>query len=185
MTYLPSHPEPMIYRAFARAFPSPLDALGPFTECLLYGDGPLTLGERELIAAYVGALSGCDYVHRSHRHAALAHGMDAGIVDSVLDTSSGDPGGDPRLAAALNLVRLLNETPSACDAARIAATIAAGHDEAAIRQIVYLAGYWAMIVRMVDGLGMSGDDAYHAQMGRQLAREAHAIHARLGAERDV
>lgn len=179
MTHLPSHPEPMIYRAFARAHPAPLDALVPFTEALLYGDGPLSFGERETIAAWIGALRGCDYVRDSHRSAALAHGMDAAATDRLLSQRDAGAIGDARLAAALGFVARLLDAPASCDAALVAATMAAGHDEAAIRQLVYLAGYWAMIVCMVEGLGLEGDEAYHAAMGPQLAREAHAIRERL------
>ncbi len=40
----------------------------------------------------------------------------------------------------------------------------------------------ADLVRIVDGLGVSGDEAYHARMGEQLAKEARQKQAELGAD---
>ena len=178
MTHLPSHSRPMIYREFAVEYPEPLARLAPFTEHLLYGPSPFSLGERELLAAYFGALSGCDYVRQSHRHAAIAHGLDPGYVDAVIGDPE-QPEADDPLASLLRFLRILTLQPRRVGQGDVATVLAAGYSDEAVVHAVQLCAYWSLIVRIVEGVGIAGDDDYHERMGPQLAREAREINLRL------
>ncbi len=59
-------------RGLLRFRPETGRPLGELAEVLLRGPGTLTRGERELIAAYVSALNGCQYCSSSHSACAAA-----------------------------------------------------------------------------------------------------------------
>ena len=63
MAFFPSMPDADMKDTLARE-----PAIGiPFSqlnEAVMRGDAPFTAGERELLAAYVSALHGCDYCQR-------------------------------------------------------------------------------------------------------------------------
>ena len=179
MTHLPSHSRPMIYREFAAEFPDPLARLAPYTEHLLYGPSRFSLGERELLAAYFGALTGCDYVRQTHRHAAIAHGLDTAYVDAVIGDPEKPEADDP-LASLLGFLRILTLDPQNVGQAEVAAVLAAGYGDDAVVHAVQLCAYWSMIVRIVEGVGIAGDAAYHERMGPQLVREGREINLRPG-----
>ena len=59
-------------RGLIRFRPETGRPLSELAEVLLRGPGPLTRGERELIAAYVSGLNDCQYCSSSHSACAAA-----------------------------------------------------------------------------------------------------------------
>lgn len=177
MTHFPGLPEAATYREVVARFPEPLRRLDPFTRALLYGPSPFTLGERELIAAFVSALNRCEYCVRSHLPAARAHGLDerlAAVEHGLERLAAGD-----RLLPVLRYLRKVTLEPAAVTESDAQEIVAAGWSEDAILHAACLAGYWGMINRIVNGLGIAADEAYYEAIGPQLAREGQAIHAEL------
>jgi AhpD family alkylhydroperoxidase len=89
MAFLPSMPDADMKRTLAHE-----PAIGiPFSqlnEAVMRGDAPFSAGERELIAAYVSALNGCDYCQCEHAALAAAFGLPVGILAQLLQ--DGDTG---------------------------------------------------------------------------------------------
>ena len=66
MPYLPSLHEDAKLPDVFRAFPSSAAPLLELHEALMRGPSPFSIGERELIAAYVSALNACAYCAGVH-----------------------------------------------------------------------------------------------------------------------
>jgi AhpD family alkylhydroperoxidase len=83
MAFFPSAPDADMKRTLARE-----PAIGiPFSqlnEAVMRGDAPFSAGERELLAAYVSALNGCDYCQCEHVALATAFGLPAGLLAQLL-----------------------------------------------------------------------------------------------------
>jgi AhpD family alkylhydroperoxidase len=57
----------------------------------LRGESPFSAAERELIAAYVSDLNNCDYCHAVHSQTAVALGINANAIATLLsDTARTD-----------------------------------------------------------------------------------------------
>ncbi|CAN0599390.1 unnamed protein product, partial [Laminaria digitata] len=54
-------------------------------EGIMRGDSPLTLAERETIAAYVSGLNACGYCFGAHKAVATEHGMDPAILEAMVE----------------------------------------------------------------------------------------------------
>lgn len=156
--------------------PETAGPLGRLAETLLRGDGSLTRGERELVAAYVSGLNDCDFCAGSHAAAAalqLPDGWD--VVDGVLRDPASAPVGE-KLRALLAVAALVQRggrhvTPEAVEAAR-----AAGASDVEIHDTVLIAAAFCMYNRYVDGLGTwapEGRDAY-LPMAERLVAEGYA-----------
>jgi len=83
MAFFPSMPDADMKHTLARE-----PAIGiPFSqlnEAVMRGDAPFSAGERELLAAYVSALNGCDYCQCEHAALATAFGVPAGLLAQLL-----------------------------------------------------------------------------------------------------
>src|SRR5262245_60815610 len=60
--------------------PETAGPLGALTDALLHSPGTLSLGERELIAAYVSRLNDCSFCYTSHAAIATWHLKDESLV---------------------------------------------------------------------------------------------------------
>ncbi|MDH3595283.1 MAG: carboxymuconolactone decarboxylase family protein [Rhodospirillales bacterium] len=85
MAYLPSLPRDAKLPDVFRAFPSSAAPLLELHEALMRGPSPFSIGERELIAAYVSALNACGYCTGVHGATATAFGLEEGPLESMID----------------------------------------------------------------------------------------------------
>ena len=130
MSFLPSIPNASLLDVF-KAYPELATPLHEFAEALMRGPSPFSPGERELIAAYVSSLNGCDYCRSSHTAVAERFGVPAGVVDDLVKGI--DPAPVPgRLKPILHYVRKLNDAPDQMSQADAHAVYAAGWDETAL-----------------------------------------------------
>jgi uncharacterized peroxidase-related enzyme len=127
--------------AFKPATARPIVAL---VEELLRGTGPLTLAERELIAAHTSQLNDCEFCARTH--AAAASRMD-GIAGPDEEPPS------PRLAALLALAEATVHGGHHVTDELVGTARAAGLVDEEIHDTVLIAAAFCMINRYVDGLG--------------------------------
>ncbi|MGH8918907.1 MAG: carboxymuconolactone decarboxylase family protein [Actinomycetes bacterium] len=75
MTFLPSLPPGAVLLDVFRTRPEVYGPLIDFHQALLRGPSPLSVAERELIAAYVSGLNACGYCHGVHAAPAAAFGV--------------------------------------------------------------------------------------------------------------
>ena len=64
-----------------KRFPKGIDHLLRYHDAILRGSSELSIGERELIAAYVSSLNACDYCAGAHTVIASTYGIDEGLID--------------------------------------------------------------------------------------------------------
>ena len=138
--------------------PATAKPLMGLAELLLRGESPLSRGERELIAAEVSNLNGCQFCYNAHgTHAALQ--LDGGwdVVDAVVTDLDGAPLSD-KLKALLRIAIAVatggkRVTPAMVDAAK---TVDASDVE--IHDVVLIAAAFCMYNRYVDGLATWAPD---------------------------
>lgn len=168
MTYLPSLPEDASLVAVLRRYAGTYRQLLGFHQEIMRGPSPLTAAERETIAAYVSGLNRCQFCYGVHSATATALGIQAGAVSAALDDveTTEVPG---RLAPLLRYVRKLTLAPSTITVGDAQAVYDAGFEERALHDAVAVSAMFNMMNRLVDGLGIVGDEDLFLKSGRILA----------------
>jgi uncharacterized peroxidase-related enzyme len=144
-----------------------------YHEALLRGPSPLTVAERELIAAFVSGLNACGYCHGVHTATAEAFGVPSGTLESLLADIETAPVED-RMRPVLRYVRKLTEQPSKVTPADAEAVLDAGWDERVLHDAASICGLFSLMNRLVDGLGVSAGPDYLALSARRLADIGYA-----------
>ncbi|SMH56567.1 carboxymuconolactone decarboxylase family protein [Maritimibacter sp. HL-12] len=153
MRVFPSIPgEPELSSVFRR-FPHTAAPLLEYHDRLLRDPSPLTVAERELIAAYVSGLNACTYCHGAHTVAAAAFGIDETVFAGLLadlDTAAVDD----RIKPILAYVRKLTLSPARMIEADAEAVYAAGWDEQALFDAISVCALFNFMNRIVEGSGI-------------------------------
>lgn len=139
-----------------RRFPYSVPPLLEYHDRLLRDESPLTVGERELIAAYVSGLNACDFCHGAHAIAASVYGIEEHLFDALMADLETAPVED-RLRPILAYVRKLTLTPAKIvpgDAERV---YAAGWGERALFHAISVCALFNMMNRIVFGAGILKD----------------------------
>jgi uncharacterized peroxidase-related enzyme len=166
MAYLPSLPEDAVLLDVFRAYPQTARPLMDYHQALLRGPSPLSVAERELIAAYVSGLNACRYCHGVHTATAQAFGMPEGTLGALLADIGTAPVPE-RMKPLLEYVRKLTLTPARITSADAEAVLAAGWQEQAPHDAVAVCGLFSMMNRLVEGLGITaGEDYFITAAGR-------------------
>lgn len=162
--------EPGLDKVFRR-FPHTVMPLLEYHDRLLRDPSPLTVAERELIAAYVSGINSCTYCHGAHVVAARAFGVDPDLSDGLmadLETSRVDN----KLKPILAYVGKLTRTPSMMTEADATHVYAAGWDEQALFDAVSVCALFNFMNRIVEGSGIKANplDANQAELDARMAR---------------
>jgi len=83
MSHFPSIPNLELLGLFRKFSDRGILPLLEYHDAILRNDSELTVGERELIAAYVSSLNDCHYCFSAHRDHAKAWGIPAGLFGDV------------------------------------------------------------------------------------------------------
>jgi uncharacterized peroxidase-related enzyme len=155
-----------------KSFPDTSVPLIELHEALLRGPAPFTAPERELIAAYVSGLNGCEYCHGVHTATAERMGVPAGLVQRILrDPDCADIG--PKFRPVLSLARKLTSSPGSVGQADADAFAAAGWDDAALYYAVAVIALFNLMNRLVEGLGIELEPSYVAPASQRLAERGY------------
>jgi uncharacterized peroxidase-related enzyme len=173
VTHLPSLPDDATLLDVFRAFPGTAGPLLDYHEALMRGPSPLTVAERELIAAYVSGLNACGYCHGVHQATAQTFGVSEQTLTALLDDVETAPVED-RLRALLRFVGKLTTSPARVSSADADAVLAAGWEEHALHDAVSVCGLFSFMNRLVNGLGITADDGYVELSGNRLAEGGYA-----------
>jgi uncharacterized peroxidase-related enzyme len=164
----PSLPEsPHLVDVF-RAFPEQTRPLFALHDLLLRGESPLTVADRELIAAFVSGLNACRFCFGAHKLYAIAFGVDPDLVDALLSDIDSAPV-DDRLRPILRYVAKLKDMPPRLTAADAQAVYAAGWSERALFDAIQVAAVFHFMNRLVEGTGVQLDPAAGAPTASELA----------------
>jgi uncharacterized peroxidase-related enzyme len=147
---------------------------------LLRGDSPLSVVERETIAAHVSGLNECEFCARSHT-AAIHHLDHRGVSDSPAPAPADPAPPGSRLAALLAVAAAVAQGGHHVTEQLVAAARSAGAGDEEIHDTVLIAAAFCMLNRYVDGLNADTphDQAAYDAMGVQMA-----LHGYLGAAPD-
>ena len=164
---LPANPE-MI--EVLGAHPEGFASLCDYHDAILRGPSPLSVAERELIAAYVSGLNQCNFCHSSHLTFAEVHGVDPEIFENlVADPASA--GIDEKLLPLLAYARKLTLAPASVTEADAAAVYAAGWTEKALFHTIAVTAIFNMMNRLVEGTGITANPAMREASRQRMARD--------------
>ena len=168
MARFPSLPDTSELADVFRRFPIGVQALSEYTDDLLRGPSPFTVGEREFIAAYVSGINACRFCHGVHSIIAELHGIDADLLDNVLQDPAA-AGVEARMLPVLDYVRKLTEAPARLTDADARRVFEAGWSEEALYHAISVCALFNFMNRIVEGCGVESSTAI-----RGAQRERHA-----------
>lgn len=159
-----------------RASPSGWLALLDAHDQILRGPGTLSIGERELIAAYVSALNECAFCRAAHTVYAERYGMSEVVLLAALEDPAAAP--IPRLLQpVLAYARCLALTPSAVAPHHIAAIASVDHPPSVVHEVAKVVALFSLMNRIILGLGVASHAARYAR--RLAAVRRLPLHERL------
>jgi uncharacterized peroxidase-related enzyme len=173
MSWLKSLPSASRLLEVFQAFPETARPLIAYHEALLRGPSQLSAGERELIAAYVSGLNGCDFCHAIHAQTAAALGIDAQVLATMMSNLE-SVSIDLRMRPILSFVQKLTLSPSRMTPADAEAVFVAGWDDHALYDAVAICGLFNLMNRLVNGLGIEAEPAYTQSVAQYLATGGYA-----------
>ncbi len=144
-----------------------------FIEGVMTGESALTKAEREMIATHVSKLNGCGFCLGAHKWTLAAMDIDPGMIEAV-EAGPGAVGVDQGLRPLLGFATKLTRSPEDVGAADIEALRAAGWSDQSIEDAVNVIALFNYVNRVVDALGIEGDEATFKQIGATLAEQGYA-----------
>ena len=172
MPFLPSLPRTAMVKDLFSRRP---EIYGPFNaanQVLMRGPSPLSEGERELIGAFVSALTGCRYCTGAHAETARLFGIREGLLkDLVENFDSADVPGNVR--PLLAFVRKLTRSPARMTQSDADAVFEAGWNETALHDAIAVTAFFTFMNRLVLGHGLAADESQFAARGRRHFEEGY------------
>lgn len=169
----PSLPADLQLLDLFRRFPHAVRPLLEYHDRILRDESPLTVGERELIAAYVSALNACNFCHGAHAIAANVHGVPEQLIQELIQNPD-EAAVEPKLKPLLAYVAKLTRTPSAMAPSDAQAVYEAGWDERALFDAISVCALFNMMNRIIFGAGIFEDPRLRPP------EEVQARRARMG-----
>ena len=136
-----------------KAFPRGTQPLLEFHDIVLRGESALSIGERELIAAYVSGLNNCSFCFGSHAKTAMEFGIEANIFESLLEDIE-TTNISENFKPVLKYVQKLTLTPSQIIQSDIDSILQVGYDDRAIYDIATICALFNFMNRIVEGMGV-------------------------------
>jgi len=156
MSRFPSLPQTLQLGDVFTRFPAGIGALLEYHDALLRGPSPLSVAQREFLAAYVSGLNACRYCQGAHTIIAELHGVQAETLERALADPS-TAGVEPEMMPMLAYVKKLTESPSRMTDADASLVYAAGWDETALFHAISVCALFNFMNRIVDGCGVASD----------------------------
>ena len=139
-------------------------------EAIMRAPSALTPGQRELIAAYVSGINGCQYCHGVHAETAKAYeDIPREAVDRMLADME-TAGFEERMKPILLLARKLTQAPADLTDADTRAVLDAGWDEKALHDAIMVVCCFNFMNRLLEGHGVHGNEALFKQRGPMLKK---------------
>lgn len=170
----------MSYLSYSKNFQGVADAfmrdpqryvsLLQFIEGVMVGESEFTSAERELIAAYVSHLNGCSFCVGIHKSTLAAMGVDREAIDTGPDSTvlAED------MRQMLRFAEKLTNSPMDVDKDDIDALRTIGWPDQTIEDAINVVALFSYVNRLVDALGIKGNETYFQQVGVTLAKQGYA-----------
>jgi uncharacterized peroxidase-related enzyme len=147
--------------------------LSAYHQQILRGDSPLTIAERELIAAFVSGLNHCRYCYETHRETAMNFGVSGDLIASlVADPNMMDA--PERLRPLLIYARKLTLDQTSLQSADADAVREAGWSERALHDLILITAMFNFMNRFVHGHGIHADPQQWKASGRFLFEQGYS-----------
>ena len=167
MKILHSLPESPHLLQVLQKFPKGVLPLLEFHDEILRGESALSIGEREMIAAYVSGLNACAFCFGSHKMIAGAFGVEEAVFDRLMEDVQTAPVPDGLTPMLLYAKKLTLEpakmTPADADAVR-----EAGWDEEALVDVVKVCALFNFMNRIIFGTGVQPQPAPAGSPAREM-----------------
>ena len=139
-----------------KAFPEAVRPLLEYHDIVLRGESPLTVSERELIAAFISGLNACTFCYGAHKIYARLFGADEAVIDAMVKDLETAPVPE-KMRPILAYVKKLTRLPSTLRAADAQAVYEAGWSERALYDAVQVCALFNFMNRIIEGTGVSFD----------------------------
>lgn len=179
MVLFPSLPENPHLADVYRAFPEHVMSILAYHDLLLRGESPLSVAERELIAAYVSGLNACNFCVGAHKLYARAFGIEERVVDALIEDVETAPV-EEKLKPILKYVAKLKDLPPRLTPADAEAVYAAGWSERALFHAVEVAAIFNYMNRIIEGTGVAFDYAKNPPTEEELKARRTRTYADFG-----
>ena len=179
MALFPSLPENPHLADVYRAFPEAVKPLLAYHDALLRGDSPLSVAERELIAAFVSGLNACSFCFGAHKNYARAFGVDEAVIDAMVADLETAPV-DEKLKPILRYVAKLKTLPPRLTDADSRAVYDAGWSERALFDAIQVAALFNYMNRIIEGAGVTFDYAANPLSDEDLERRKTMTYSDFG-----
>ncbi len=174
----------MPYLSYARDFQGVADVflraptlyapLLQFIEAVMTGPSALSPAEREMIATHVSRLNGCAFCLGAHKATLAAMDVDLAAIEALEGGGRDDTVLDGKLLALLAFAGKLTKTPGAIAQGDIDALTQAGWDEQSIEDAANVTALFNYVNRLVEAVGIEGEESYFRQIGKTLATRGYA-----------
>lgn len=153
MSHFPSIPNLELMGLFKKFPDRGILPLLEYHDAILRNESELTVGERELIAAYVSSLNGCHYCFSAHRDHALAWNIPAGLFGDVR-INLDHPDLPERMKPVLAFVRRLTVDPAGTGMPDAQAVYDAGFSEEGLFDVISVTALYNFMNRILEGAGI-------------------------------
>jgi uncharacterized peroxidase-related enzyme len=158
--------------------PETAKPMAELTQTLMRGPSPLTMAEREMIAAFVSSRNRCHYCRSAHEAIAAEHLGGTDQDYTVLDQVQCDPETAPisaKMKALLAIAGKVQQDGKLVTAADVARARAEGATDKELHDVVLIAAAFCMFNRYVDGLGtwQPDDPPFYREAGRMTAERGY------------
>ena len=148
--------------------------LATYHQQILRGESPLSIAERELVAAYVSGLNHCSYCCGTHNATARLFGIPEHAVEDLLADEQLNSA-PPKLRPMLAFARELTLRHDGISPAHANAVYEAGWSERALHDLILVACMFNFMNRFVHGHGINAGDELMEERGRFLFEHGYAV----------
>lgn len=130
-------------------------------------DSPFSIGQRELLAAFVSGTNACKYCTGAHTATAIEFGVEESLITSLLDNiDTADV--DENMKPVFKYIKKLTLDPTKMMQSDADAVFSAGWSERALYDAVIICCTWNFMNRFVEGLGLSVIPEQFVMEGKML-----------------
>lgn len=168
MALFPSLPQRPHLADLYKKFPEHVKPILDYHDLLLRGESPLSVAERELIAAFVSGLNACTFCFGAHKLYARAFGIEEAVIDALIEDVDAAPVED-KLKPLLKYVAKLKDLPTRITAADARAVYDAGWSERGLFDAIQVAALFNYMNRIIEGSGVTFDYADYPESDEEIA----------------
>jgi len=154
MSHFPSLKEGDYLEALFKRFPAGVRPLLEMHDAIMRAPSDLSVGERELISAYVSGLNACQFCFGAHKAMAQAFGYEQDFVDTLVNDGPEAAGVEAKMIPLLDYVHQLTKEPSKTRTSQAEAVYAAGWSEDVLYIAVQVCALYSYMNRILDGAGL-------------------------------